>query len=87
MKILVTGGAGFIGSHICTRLIELNHSVICIDNFSSGKYKNIEHLIDNSPLSKFTWIKMDINKLTPELLRLFCIDAVCHQAAIGSVPK
>lgn len=87
MKILVTGGAGFIGSHICSRLVELGHSVLCVDNLSAGKYSNIAHLIDYSTSSKFGWIEMDINDITPELLKAFRVDAVCHQAAIGSVPK
>lgn len=87
MKILVTGGAGFIGSHICTRLVELGYSVVCIDNLSAGKYENISHLVDYSTKSKFRWYQMDINEITPNVLKAFQIDAICHQAAIGSVPK
>ncbi len=44
-KILVTGGAGFIGSHLCDRLLEQNHHVICVDNFFTGQKKNIDHLL------------------------------------------
>jgi UDP-glucuronate decarboxylase len=47
MRILVTGGAGFIGSHLCTRLIEEGHEVICLDNFFTGRRENIFHLLDN----------------------------------------
>ncbi len=57
MKILVTGGAGFIGSHLCDYLIKNNHRVICIDNFFTGKKKNILHLIDNN---SFELIEHDI---------------------------
>ena len=44
-RILVTGGAGFLGSHLCDRLIEDGHDVICVDNFFTGRKRNIEHLI------------------------------------------
>jgi len=47
MKILVTGGAGFLGSHLCDRLIADGHEVICLDNFFTGSKKNIIHLLDN----------------------------------------
>ena len=46
MRILVTGGAGFIGSHLCEKLLELKHEVICVDNFYTGSNKNISHLED-----------------------------------------
>ena len=44
MKILVTGGAGFLGSHLCEKLLGLNHEVICVDNFYTGNFKNISNL-------------------------------------------
>ncbi len=47
MRILVTGGAGFIGSHLCERLLNDNHEVICLDNFFTGRKENIAHLMDN----------------------------------------
>lgn len=47
MKILVTGGAGFLGSHLCNRLLSLGHKVICLDNLSTGTQKNIENLLPN----------------------------------------
>jgi UDP-glucuronate decarboxylase len=47
MRILVTGGAGFLGSHLSERLLEMGHSVLCVDNFYTGNQKNIEHLRDN----------------------------------------
>ncbi|HOF21316.1 MAG TPA: SDR family oxidoreductase [Bacteroidales bacterium] len=46
-RILVTGGAGFIGSHLCERLLELGNEVICLDNYFTGSKKNIMHLLDN----------------------------------------
>jgi UDP-glucuronate decarboxylase len=50
-KILVTGGAGFLGSHLCDRLIEQGHEVICLDSFFTGRRENIEHLKDHSRFS------------------------------------
>ena len=47
MKYLVTGGAGFIGSHLCDALLERGDSVVVLDNLSTGNKKNIEHLVDN----------------------------------------
>jgi len=45
-KILVTGGAGFLGSHLCDRLVQDGHHVLCVDNYFTGSKKNIEHLLD-----------------------------------------
>ncbi len=56
-KILVTGGAGFIGSHVIDRLLERGDEVICVDNYFTGQKKNIEHHLDNP---KFTAIEHDI---------------------------
>ena len=56
-RILVTGGAGFLGSHLCEKLLNLNHEVICADNFFTGSKDNVEHLIDNP---KFELIRHDI---------------------------
>ena len=52
MKVLVTGGAGFIGSHLCQKLIELSHEVICLDNLLTGSKNNISNLLEN-PNFKF----------------------------------
>lgn len=47
-KILVTGGAGFLGSHLCERLVDQGHEVLCVDNFFTGTRRNIRHLLDNA---------------------------------------
>src|SRR6185295_7293340 len=46
-KILVTGGAGFIGSHLCERLIKAGEDVLCVDNYFTGSKKNVEHLLSH----------------------------------------
>jgi UDP-glucuronate decarboxylase len=57
MKVLVTGGAGFIGSHLCERLISQGHEVVCLDNFFTGRRDNIRHLLD-SP--RFELLRHDV---------------------------
>ncbi len=57
MKTLVTGGAGFLGSHICERLLEQGHEVICLDNFFTGNKKNVDHLRD---FSNFELLRHDV---------------------------
>lgn len=56
-KILVTGGAGFLGSHLCDRLVAQGHHVLCVDNYFTGRKKNIEHLLDHK---NFEVIRQDI---------------------------
>ena len=56
-KILVTGGAGFLGSHLCDRLVAQGHHVLCVDNYFTGSKKNIEHLLD---YKNFEVIRQDI---------------------------
>ncbi len=46
-RVLVTGGAGFLGSHLCERLIAMGHEVLCVDNYFTGRRANIEHLLVN----------------------------------------
>ena len=83
-KILVTGGAGFIGSNLCEVLLENNVNVTCLDNFSTGRRENLEAII-NHP--NFTLIEGDIRDL--ETCKKACEnqDFVLHQAALGSVPR
>jgi len=56
-KVLVTGGAGFLGSHLCDRLVAQGHHVLCVDNYFTGSKKNIEHLLDHK---NFEVIRQDI---------------------------
>lgn len=56
-KILVTGGSGFVGSHLCERLIEQGHEVVCLDNFFTGRKENIASLLTSE---KFTFIEHDV---------------------------
>jgi len=58
-KTLITGGAGFLGSHLCDRLIAEGHQVICVDNLLTGRKENIVHLLDNE---NFTFIEHDVSK-------------------------
>ena len=57
MRILITGGAGFLGSHLCDRLIAQGHDVLCMDNFFTGRKKNIEHLLGHP---RFELIRHDV---------------------------
>lgn len=57
MRILVTGGAGFIGSHLCERLLQQNHEVICLDNFFTGRRENLHHLMDDY---RFELVRHDV---------------------------
>lgn len=57
MRVIVTGGAGFLGSHLCTRLIQDDHEVIAVDNFLTGIPQNVEHLIDNT---SFRLVRADV---------------------------
>ncbi len=59
LRILVTGGAGFIGSHLCEKLLKEGHEVICLDNFFTGRKKNVSHLLDDK---KFELIRHDITE-------------------------
>jgi len=71
--IIVTGGAGFIGSHLCERLLDKGHSVFCVDNFLTGKFENIEHLVSRK---KFKIISHDVceplNIEADEIYNLAC---------------
>ena len=83
-KILITGGAGFIGSNLSDALISQNNFVRCLDNFSTGDFNNIKHLIDN-PL--FELQVGDIRNLDDCNNACKGMDFVLHEAALGSVPR
>jgi UDP-N-acetylglucosamine 4-epimerase len=83
-RILVTGGAGFIGSALCEAFLEQGNEVVCLDSLITGHHKNIEPFLSNP---RFTFIKGDIRD--PETCKKACEgkDYVFHQAALGSVPR
>ncbi len=82
--ILVTGGAGFIGSNLCEVLLQKGNKVVCLDNFSTGKRKNIQEFLSNE---NFTLIEGDIRNLKDCKKATKNTDFVLHQAALGSVPR
>ncbi len=82
--ILVTGGAGFIGSNLCEILLELGAKVKCLDNFSTGHKKNLEVFFDNPG---FEFVEGDIRDLDTCQRACENIDLVLHEAALGSVPR
>ncbi len=83
-KILVTGGAGFIGSNLCEYLLQFNNKVVCLDNFATGRTSNIQHLL-NHP--NFTLMVGDIRNLSDCHKAAKGMDYILHQAALGSVPR
>ena len=82
--ILVTGGAGFIGSNLCKAFLEKGNKVVCLDNFATGKRENIKEFLKDP---NFTLIEGDIRKLDDCLKATKGVDYVLHQAALGSVPR
>jgi len=78
MKILLTGGAGFLGSHLCDLLVSQGRSIICVDSLITGKLANIEHLINNE---KFEFIEHDVTESIPVE---WDIDYVIHFASPAS---
>ena len=83
-KVLVTGGAGFIGSNLCEELLTNNNEVVCLDNFATGKRENITPFLSNP---NFTLIEGDIRNLDDCHKACKGVDFVLHQAALGSVPR
>lgn len=83
-KILVTGGAGFIGSNLCEELVKEGNYVVCLDNFSTGHIENIQGLLDNN---RFKLIEGDIRNLDACLKAVNGVDVVFHEAALGSIPR
>ena len=83
-RILVTGGAGFIGSNLCEKLLDLGVKVTCLDNFSTGRRENLETCLQNP---NFTLIEGDIRDLQTCNKACENQDFVLHEAALGSVPR
>ena len=85
MRVVITGGAGFIGSHLCDRLLEEGHAIVCVDNFITGSKANIAHLASHS---SFQAVSHDVTK---PLELSGTIDYVLHFAApaspIGAVER
>lgn len=84
MKILITGGAGFIGSNMCEYFLTKGYEIICFDNFSTGHRYNVDPFLSNT---KFTLIEGDIRNLKDCQKAVEGVDFVLHQAALGSVPR
>lgn len=82
--ILITGGAGFIGSNLCAHFLGQNYNVVCLDNFATGFRSNIEAFLENP---NFTLIEGDIRNLSDCEKAVQNADYVLHQAALGSVPR
>lgn len=85
-NILVTGGAGFIGSNLCEYLLQEGYQVVCLDNFSTGHFSNIQHLQKNYP-REFKLIEGDIRNFETCMRAVKGIDYVFHEAALGSIPR
>lgn len=83
-KVLITGGAGFIGSNLCEALLNSNIDVVCLDNFSTGYKKNIAPFMYKN---NFNFIEGDIKNLNDCHKACKGVNYVLHQAALGSVPR
>src|SRR5271154_837569 len=77
-RILVTGGAGFLGSHLCERLLADGHEVVCVDNYLTGAKHNIEHLLDNPRF------ELQVKDVTDEVRVSGEVDFVLHFASPAS---
>lgn len=83
-RVLVTGGAGFIGSNLCENLLQHHNEVVCLDNFSTGKRENIRTFLEQK---QFTLIEGDIRDAAACARAMQGVDVVLQQAALGSVPR
>jgi UDP-N-acetylglucosamine 4-epimerase len=84
MKLLITGGAGFIGSNLCEHFVGKGFDVVCLDNLSTGFMHNIEHLLSKE---NFRFIQGDICDIDTCKEAVKGCDVVLHEAALGSVPR
>ena len=82
--ILITGGAGFIGSNLCNYFLNKNYKVVCLDNFATGHKHNLESFINNP---NFILIEGDIRNIEDCQKAVQGVNYVLHQAALGSVPR
>ena len=86
MKVLVTGGAGFIGSNLCEALLTRGNEVVCLDNFATGKIENLLPLTNAYP-ETFKLVVGDIRKIEDCQKAVEGVEYVLHEAALGSVPR
>lgn len=87
---LVTGAAGFIGSHLLETLLKLDQKVVGLDNFSTGYRKNLDevkNLVSEQQWARFSFIEGDIRHIDTCNFAVLGVDYVLHQAALGSVPR
>lgn len=86
MNILITGGAGFIGSHLTEQLLLRNHEVTCVDNFELGRRENLQQVLHNA---KFTLIEGDVSNLAllSKIMKSKEISMVYHMAANSDIQK
>src|SRR5450759_1827731 len=80
MRALITGGAGFLGSHLCDYLVEHDWHVVCLDNEVTGTESNIRHLLDNA---RFEYVRADVSR---DLTYPGSLDYVLHFASPASPP-
>ncbi|MGM0626487.1 MAG: SDR family oxidoreductase [Bacteroidota bacterium] len=83
-NVLITGGAGFIGSNLCEDMLQYKNKVICLDNFSTGHRSNLDAIIDHPD---FTLVEGDIRDINTCMQASASADIILHQAALGSVPR
>lgn len=83
-RVLVTGGAGFIGSNIIDKLIKQDNEIVCVDNLATGKIENISEYLK---LNNFEFVEGDIRDFETCKKAVKNIDVILHQAALGSVPR
>ena len=87
MKVLVTGGAGFIGSHLCERLVGQGHEVICLDNFFTGRRENVRHLLNSG---RFELLRHDVCEplllSVEQIYHLACPASPIHDPPHNAVP-
>lgn len=86
-KILVTGAAGFIGSHLVSTFLDMGHQVVGLDNFAGSHPDNLKHFDSHPHRDQFTFIKGDIRELSTCHKAVSGCTYVSHQAALGSVPR
>lgn len=84
MRILITGGAGFIGANLSEYFLEKGYEVVCLDNFATGHRHNLKKCLESL---NFTLIEGDIRNFSDCQKAVDGIDYVLHQAALGSVPR